>query len=73
MPQNRGHVQFRHSAIQRATLDAGKEDHTVHYRKTTESILGKINLEYIQNGHIVLYYILYELQVPQTEHTKAKH
>jgi len=28
MPQNRGHVQFRHFAIQRATLEAGKEDHT---------------------------------------------
>jgi hypothetical protein len=45
----------------------------VHYCKTTDSILGKINLEYMQNGNIVLYYILYELQEPQTEHTNANH
>jgi len=27
----------------------------------------------MKNGNIVLYYSLYELQGPQTEHTKAKH
>jgi len=54
MSQNRGHEQFRHSANQRATLDAGERTPHVHYCKTTDSILGKINLEYMQNGNIVL-------------------
>ena len=45
----------------------------VHYCETTGSFLGKVYLEYMQNDNIVLYYILYELQGQQTEHTKTKH